>query len=41
LVGSTTAATFAEVEHAARMLLGQHLNLPGPAHDAQIIVVRR
>ena len=41
LVGSATAATFAEVEHAARALLGEHLNRPGPAHDVQVTVVRR
>jgi hypothetical protein len=41
LVGSTTATTFGEVEHAARALLGEHLNRPGPAHDVRLTVIRR
>ena len=41
LIGSATAATFAEVEHAARTLLGEHLNLPGPPHDVRVSVIHR
>jgi len=41
LIGSTTAATFGEVEPAARTVLGEHLHRPGPAHDVQLTVIRR
>ena len=41
LVGSTTASTYAEVEHVARALVGEHLQRPGPAHDVRVNVVRR
>ena len=41
LIGSTTAATFGEVEHAARTVLGEHLHRPGPAHDVHLTVIRR
>lgn len=39
LIGSTTAATRGEVEHAARIWLGLYLNRPGPAHDVHLEVV--
>ena len=41
LIGSTTAATFGEVEQAARALLGEHLHRPGPAHHLRLTVIRR
>jgi hypothetical protein len=41
LIGLATVATFAEVEYAARMLLGEHLNRPGPAHEVRVSVIQR
>jgi hypothetical protein len=41
LIGSTTAATFGEVEQAARTVLGEYLHRAGPAHGVRLTVIRR
>ena len=40
LIGSTSAPTFSDVEHAARVLLGTHLGRPGPARDVRLNVIQ-